>query len=32
VVRSVSIDYGLVMPMIADEFIAIPWLGVVIPF
>ena len=32
VVRSVSIDYGLVLPMIAEEFIAIPWLGVVIPF
>ena len=30
-IKSVTLDYGLVMPANAGVFIGIPWLGLVIP-
>jgi hypothetical protein len=30
--QKISLDYGLVLPTPTEEFIAIPWLGVTIPF
>lgn len=30
--KGFSLDYGLILPTTAGEFIAIPWLGIIVPF
>lgn len=32
IIKKVGIDYGLFIPGISDKFVAIPWLGLTIPF